>query len=290
MGTVIESIELVYKSILMGIIEFCLSIMYKDVNQGIDIVSQITQTGPTTNFPEILAMLEALSDHVLMPIAGVILSFVLTYELIQMVMERNNLHDLGSFVLFKYLGKASICVFLLTKCKEITKAIFEVGIYITDQAASVIVAEADINISDTMLEVYHNQLENMSISELAFVVQDVMLAVFVFKVIAILIAVIAIGRLVEGYLMISVAPIAFATLGNKEWGHIGINYIKGLMALAFQGFFIMVCVAIYAALVASTPITDDLDGTIFATLILGFVLCFTLFKTSSLSKQIFTVH
>jgi hypothetical protein len=110
------------------------------------------------------------------------------------------------------------------------------------------------------------------------------------KLLSILITVILYGRMIEIYLTCSIAPIPFATLTNREWGQIGNNYIRGLLALAFQGFFMMICVAIYALLVQSIIVTDNIHKSILQIAAYTVILCFTLFKTGSLSKSIFNAH
>ena len=240
--------------------------------------------------PDAFAMIKNLSDNVMLPISSIIISFILTYELISMVIDKNNMHEADSALLAKYLFKAVISVFLLTKSYEITMAIFDVGAHLVVEAGKVITDVAELSVSDALIDVYVNSLSTMDVWELAAIAMMVVMEMFSFKIMTVLIFILSYGRIVEIFLMVSVSPVAFATLGNKEWGSIGTNYIKGLVALAFQGFFIMVLVAVYSALVKGLSVTTDLTSMVFNLLIISVLFCFGLFKTATLSKQIFTVR
>lgn len=290
MFNIFDAILNVYNEILIGIIEFCLKIMFEDLNKSVELLTAMAVAGPTNIFPEILEMINKLSDEVMLPIASIILSFVLTYDLISMVIDKNNMRDFDTSIFFRFFFKAVVCVLLLVRCKEITLAIFDVGAYIAQKAGDTILSVTDMSISDALVDAYVNGLSTISTNELYVTSTYCVISFIIFKIIAVLVAVIAYGRIVEIYIMISVAPITFATLGNKEWGHIGTTYIKGLLALAFQGFFMLVCVAIYSAILASAPESPNVMHTMVESIIFGVILCFSLFKTSAVSKQIFNAH
>ena len=274
----------------IGIIEFCLKHMFEDINNGMVLVMALASQGPAALMPEAFTMIKTLSDNVMLPLSSIVISFILTYELISMVIDKNNMHEVDSALLAKYLFKAAASVFLLSKSYEITMAIFDVGAYIVVKAGVVILYAADLSIPDAMIDTYVNSLSSTPIPELSATAMVMLVEMFVFKIMTVLIAILSYGRIVEIFLMVSVSPIAFATFGNKEWGQIGVNYLKGLFALAFQGFFIMVIVGIYTILVESITVTNNITVTVFNLLIVSVLFCFSLFKTASLSKQIFTVR
>ncbi len=279
-----------FTEILIGIIEFCLKHMFQDVNNGMKMVIVLAGKGPGALMPEAFEMIKKLSDNVMLPLSAIVISFVLTYELISMVIDKNNMHEVDSAMLAKYLFKAAACVFLLSKSYEITMAIFDVGAYIVTKAGLVIILTTDLSVDNALVDVYVNYLSTASMGELWTICVGVMLQFFSFKIITAILFILSYGRIVEIFLMISVSPIAFATFGNKEWGQIGTNYLKGLLALAFQGYFIMVLVAVYVALLEGITNTTNVPGMVSNLLIVTLVFCFGFFKTSSLSKQIFTVR
>lgn len=290
MGRLITAMMDHYNTLLIGIIEFCLKNMFTDVNDGMKYVVVFAGKGPGIVLPEAFEMIKKLSDNVMLPISCIIISFILTYELISMVIDKNNMHEVDSALLARYLFKAAASVFLLSKSYEITMAIFDVGAYIVEEAAKVIVSSADLSVPDAMVNTYVNSLSTMSTPQLYGAAGGLILSMFTFKIMAVLIVVISYGRLVEMFLMVSVSPVAFATFGNKEWGQIGVNYLKALVALAFQGFLIMVLVGVYTAILESMTHATNLTGMVFNFVILSVLFCFSLFKTASLSKQIFTVR
>ena len=290
MSKLVTAITDHFSQILIGIIEFCLKHMFKDVNDGMALVVLLAGKGPGVIMPEAFDIIKKLSDNVMLPLSAIIITFVLTYELISMVIDKNNMHEVDSAMLAKYLFKAAACVFLLSKSFEITMAIFDVGAYIVEKAAVVLVTSVDLGIEDAVIDTYVNSLSTASLAELYVTGGAVLLQVFSFKIITALLYILSYGRIVEIFLMISVSPIAFATLGNKEWGQIGINYLKGLMALAFQGYFIMVLVAVYVVLLDGITHTSNVAAMTGNLLIVTLLFCFGFFKTASLSKQIFTVR
>ena len=286
----VSSITNHYSQILIGIIEYCLKHMFGNINEGMTTVVFLAGKGPAVIMPEAFNMIKELSDNVMLPLSCIVISFILTYELISMVIDRNNMHEVDSALLAKYLFKSAACVFLLSKSYEITMAIFDVGAYIVQQAGLVIVDVADISVEDALIDTYVNSLSTASMAELYATSAIVLLEMFAFKIMTALIFVLSYGRIVEIFLMVSVSPIAFATFGNKEWGQIGVNYLKGLIALAFQGYFIMVLIAVYTALVEGLSHTTNIMAMVTNLLILTVLFCFGFFKTASLSKQIFTVR
>ena len=286
MGAVIDKITEFIKEMLQGWVLDNLGTMFTDVNNKVGtIAGEVGQTPSAWN-PGIFSMIQNLSENVMIPIAGLIISAVLCYELITMVMDKNNMHDAGSGFFFRYLVKACIAVMLLSRTFDITMAVFDVGSYIVASAARVISGSTSIHVAAALTAMFHNQLSAMGIGELIGLGIETMIVSLCMKIMSVLITVVLYGRMIEIYLYISVAPVPFATLSNREWGSIGNNYIKGLCALAFQGFFIMVCVGIYSVLVASVTVAGNLHTALWSVAAYTVILCFSLFKTGSLAKSV----
>ncbi len=290
MGSLIDKITEFLKEMLQGWVLSNLGTMFTDVNDKVGtIAGEVSQTPSTWN-PGIFTMIKTLSENVIIPIAGMIISFVLIYELLTMVMEKNNLHDFDTSLFFRFLGKACIAVLLLSKTFDIVMAVFDMGSHMVEQAASSISGSTSLDVQAALTTMFENQIEAMGIGELIGLGLETMVISLCMKIMSVLITVILYGRVIEIYLYVSVAPIPAATITNKEWGSIGTNYVKGLFALAFQGFFIMVCVAIYAVLVAGITVAGNLHSALWSVAAYTVILCFSLFKTGSLSKSIFNAH
>lgn len=290
MNGIIDRITEFIKEILQGWVLSNLETMFTDVNNRVGMVAGDVSKTPETWNPRIFNTVKALSEDVAVPIAGMVVTFVLCYELVSMVMEKNNMHEFDTSLFFRYLFKACIAVWLLSNTFDITMAVFDVGHSIIIQAGASISGSTSINVQTTLVAMFNSQLATMGIGELIGLGLETMIASMGMKIISVLVTVILYGRMVEIYLYISVAPVPFSTWTNGEWGSIGGNYFKGLLALAFQGFFIMVCVAVYAALVAGISVAADLHSAIWEVMAYTVILCFSLFKTGSLSKSVFNAH
>ena len=290
MGGIVDLITDFIKDILTSWVTSNLTNMFTDVNDKVGQVAVEVGKTPSTWNPSIFTMVRNISGSVMVPIAGMIISAILCYELISMIMDKNNMHDFDTSLFIRYLGKACIAVVLLSKTFDITMAIFDVGNHIVINAAGAINATATIDVEATLLTMFTNQLNSMSLGELFGLGLETMIVSFGMKIMSAVITVIIFGRMIEIYLYISVAPVPFSTLGNREWGSIGTNYIKALVALAFQGFFLMVCVGIYSALVASLSIAGNIHSALWSIVAYTVVLCFSMGKTGSLSRSIMHAH
>ena len=237
----------------------------------------------------VYGMIRTLSDNVILPIAGVILAIVMTMELLQLVMEKNNMHDIDTWMFFKYFFKMWVAFWIVSHTFTITMAVFDVGQSVVSRAAGVISSDTAINI-DTMITTMETAMESMEIGELVILALETMLVSLCMKVISVFITVILYGRMIEIYLYSSVGAIPFATMSNREWGQIGNNYLRGLFALAFQGFFMMVCVGIYAVLVANIQMSDNIHSALFGVMAYTVILCFSLMKTGNFARSIFNAH
>ena len=224
-----------------------------------------------------------------MPIAGVIITFVMCYELIQLVIEKNNLHDVDTWIFFKWIFKTFVAVLIVTNTWSIVMGVFDVTQSIVNDSAGVIISDTSIDISSVITDM-EARLEEMSVGGLLGLWFQSLFVGLTMKILTICIMLVVYGRMIEIYLVTSVAPIPMATMTNHEWGSVGQNYLKSLLALGFQAFLIMVCVGIYAVLVQNISVTDDISGAIWSCMGYTVLLCFTLFKTGSLAKSIFSAH
>lgn len=286
---IFDAIELWMRDLLTGMINSNLQEMFTDVNQKTgEIATQVGMTPQGWN-SSIFNMIQGLSNSVILPIAGIIITFVLCYELISMLTEKNNMHDIDTWMFFKYFVKMWIAVYLVSHTFTITMAVFDVGQHVVNSATGVITGSTSIDITAAIADL-DTTLEAMEIGQLVVIAIETLLVSLCMKIMSVLITVILYGRMIEIYIYTSIAPIPFATMTNREWGQIGTNYFRGLFALAFQAFLMMICVAIYAVLVAGIQFSDNLSSSLFGVMAYTVVLCFSLFKTGSLSKQIFGSH
>ena len=276
MGSILEKIEQALKDMLIGWIESNLTNMFTDVNEKVGtIAAEVGQTPSGWN-GGVYQMIRGLSENVIVPIAG-------------MITEKNNLHDMDTWMFFKWFFKAAVAIYLVTHTFDIVMAVFDIGQNVVSGAAGVIHGNTSIDIDSTIAQM-RTGMENMGVGELLGLSIETLLISLCLKIMAILITVILYGRMIEIYCTVSIAPIPIATMSNREWGSIGTNYLKGLFALAFQGFLIMVCVGIYAVLINGMIIADNIHSALFSVAAYTVILCFSLFKTGSLAKSIFHAH
>lgn len=263
--------------------------MFTDVNEKVSTIAGDVGQTPAMWNSDIYSMIEHISNTVIVPIAGLIITFVLVYELISAIMEKNNMADFETFLFFKWVFKAAIAIVVVSNTFTIVSAVFEVGQHVVSQSASVIGSDASIDI-ESVLDSMQAGLEAMGIGELVGLALETFVIKFCMFFISVVITIVIYGRMIEIFLYTSVAPIPFATFTNREWGQTGNNYLRGLIALAFQGLLIMVCVGIYAVLVNTLTVTEDIHASIWMIAAYTVLLCFTLFKTASMSKSIFNAH
>ena len=277
MQSILDAITEWIKEILIGAINGNLSTMFGDVNEKVGtIAAEVGQTPQGWNAG-------------IFPIAGLVITYVLCVELISMVTEKNNMHDVDTFMFFKWFFKAWVAVYLVTHTFDITMAVFDVAQHVVSSAAGVISGSTEIDVAAALASMQEG-LDAMEIPELLLLVMETSLVSLCMKIMSVLITVVLYGRMIEIYLYCSVSPIPFATMTNKEWGQIGNNYLKALFAIGFQGFLIMVCVGIYAVLVNNITVADNLHSAIFSLAAYTVLLCFSLFKSGALAKSIFSAH
>lgn len=290
MGMIMDSIAEWLKEILVSGIISNLSGMFDSVNEQVgEIAGQVGATPQAWN-STIFNMVRNLSDNVIIPIAGVILAFVMTLELIQMVAEKNNMHgDVDTWMFFKWMFKTAASVLIVTNTWNIVMGVFDVGQSVVNNAAGVIMNDTSIDISTVIVDM-EDRLMAMDIGPLFGLWFQSLFVGLCTWALTICIFIIIYGRMIEIYIVTSVAPIPMATMVSKESGNMGQNYLRSLFALAFQAFLIVVCVAIYAALVQNIAIDTDISTAIWTCMGYTVLLCFTLFKTGSMAKSIFSAH
>ena len=257
-------------------------------NQVVQIAADVGQT-PQGFHSGVFSMIRTLSDTAIVPIAGMILTFVLCYELIQMIIEKNNMHEFDTMNLYKWIFKTFVAVYILTHTFDIVMGIFGLAQNVVNASAGVISGSLEVDGAAALAHL-ETLLQDMGIWELIGLWLETNILHLCMTAITICIFLIIYGRMLEIYITVSIAPIPLATMANREWGQMGTNYLKTLFALAFQGFLILTCVAIYAALVQSIPTADSVHGAIWGTAGYTILLCFALFKTGSLAKAIFQAH
>ena len=284
-----QEIERWMKELLTGMVTSNLTNMFADVNnKTAEVASQVGQTPQGWN-GSIFSMIRSLSNSVIIPIAGMIITFILCYELISMITSSNNMHEIDTFMFFKYFVKMWIAVYIVSHTFDLVMAVFDVGQHVVNGAAGIISGSTAIDAS-ALIGQMNTAMESMQTGELVLLALETLLVRFGMQVMSIIITVVLYGRMIEIYLYTSVAAIPFATMSNREWGQIGNNYLRGLLALGFQGFFMMVCVAIYAVLISTMQISENMHTALFGIAAYTVMLCFALLKTGSLSKSVFNAH
>ena len=277
------------KEILVGGIMNNLSGMFDNVNSQVGQIASQVGTTPQAWNTGIYNMIRTLSENVMMPIAGLILAFVMTLELIQIITDKNNFHDIESAVFFRWIFKTACAILIVTNTWNIVMGIFDVAQSVVNSAAGIIISDTSIDISSVTANL-QTRLMAMDLGPLFGLWFQSIFVGFTMWALTICIFIIVYGRMIEIYLATSIAPIPMATMLNRESGGMGQNYLRSLFALGFQGFLIIVCVAIYAVLVKSISVSTDISKAIWTCMGYTVLLCFTLFKTGSLAKTIFSVH
>ena len=276
------------KSILTSGILSNLSDLFGQVNDQVTSVAGVVGQTPMGWNAAIFNMIKNISDTVVLPIAGLILSFVMTLELIQIIMDKNNGHDFDLFMLYKWIFKSMFAVLIVTNTWNIVMSVFDIAQSVVQGAAGII-AESNID-SSLLIPGLQNQLAGMGVGELVSLWMITLLLRFSMWPITIIIFIVVYGRMIEIYLLTSMAPIPMATMMGKELGNIGQNYLRSLVALGFQGFLIIICVAIYSVMLQGLVVGDDIFVSLLYYVAYTVLLCFTLLKTSALSKSIFNAH
>ena len=284
-----DSIAEKLKELLVSGVMNNLTGLFDATNQKVQEISSQVGTTPQAWNGSIFNMIRNLSDSVMVPIAGLILAFVMTLELIQLIVDRNNMNDVDTWLFFRWAFKSAAAVLIVTNTWNIVMGVFDLSQTIVNRASGVIVGNTAINF-DSLIPDLEAQLEAMEIGPLLGLWFQSLFVGICTWALSVCIFIICYGRMIEIYLVASVAPIPMATMMGKEWGGMGQNYLRSLLALGFQAFLIMVCVGIYAVLVQNIAVTGDITSAIWTCMGYTVLLCFSLFKTGSLAKSVFSAH
>ena len=277
------------KEMLVGGIMGNLSGLFDSINEQVADISKTVGTTPQNWNSSVFNMVKSLSETVIVPIAGIILAIVMTMELIQMIVDRNNFHNFDIGQIYKWVFKTFFAVMIVTNTWNLVMAVFDLAQHVISKSAGIIISDTSVNLS-TIITNMEARLAEMEIGPLfSLWIQSALIGIISWML-AICIFVVVYGRMIEVYLITSIAPIPMATMGNREWASTGQNYLRSLFALGFQAFLIIVCVAVYAVLVQTITVDADIIKAVWTCIGYTVLLCFTLFKTSSLSKSIFGAH
>ena len=288
MDTVLQQIEEWLKGLIIPVLMENISGIFDSINTEVGSIASDVGTTPYNFSPSIFGMIRNISETVIMPIAGIILTFVACYELIQLVLSHNNLASFETWFIFKWILKTFVAVELITHTFDITMAVFDVAQHVITSAGGVI--QHDTAVDASALATMQSTIEAMSIWGVIFLFGQVWLVSVLMMIISKLGFVLIYCRMIERYMYVSLAPIPFATFGNREQSMIGQNYVRSLLALGFQGFLIMICVGIYAMLVSSLTFSSDIIGSIWGVVGYTLLLCFSIFKAGSVAKAVFQAH
>ena len=289
MNFIWDSITNWLKEVLVSGIVSNLSGLFDSTNEQIgQIAGQVGLTPQAWN-SGIFNMIQNLSNNVILPLAGAILAIVMTLELIQLITDRNNLNDVDTWMFFKWVFKSAAAVLIVSNTWTIVMGIFDAAQSVVNGAAGVMIGNTSIDISSVVTDL-ESRLMEMDVGPLLGLWFQSLFVGICTWAITICIFIVIYGRMIEVYLVTSVAPIPMATMANREWGQMGQNYLRTLLALGFQAFLIMVCVAIYSVLVQNISVSGDISNAIWTCMGYTVLLCFCLFKTSSLARSVFNAH
>ena len=284
---IFDKIEEFFREFLLGGSKANLESMFLDINSQVgNIAADVGETPMRWN-GEVFNFIKSINDSVIIPIAGLIITAVLCIELINMVMQKNNMHDTDTFEFFKYIIKMWIAVWLASHAFEFSMAVFDVAQSMVNKAAGVINTSAVVS-ADQIVQMV-DALKDKELGELLMILFETSLVKIAIQGISVVVMLVVYGRMFEIYVYSSVSAIPFATMGNREWGQIGANYIKGLFALGLQGLILMVCFGIYAVLVKTINISD-IHTSIFKVLGYAILLGLMMLKSGTLAKSILNSH
>lgn len=284
-----ESITGWLKEVLVSGIISNLSGLFDTMNEQVGEIAVQVGTTPQAWNSSIFQMVHSLSETVILPVAGVILAFVMTLELVQLLLDKNNYHEIESAVIFKWIFKTACAILIVSHTWDIVMGVFDLTQQVVNQAAGVIIGDTAIDIT-TVMEDLEERLGEMDLGPLIGLWFQSLFVGLTMWALVICIFIIVYGRMIEIYLMASMAPVPMAAMLGREFGGMGQNYLRSLFALGFQAFLVMVCVAIYAVLVQHIVLDENISTAIWTCMGYTVLLCFTLFKTGSLAKAIFGAH
>ena len=288
MGSILDAIADWLKELLISGIMGNLTGVFDSVNSRVGEIATDVGMTPASFSPGIFSMIHSVSETVIIPIAGLILTFIACYELIQLIIEHNNLSNFETWIIFKWIFKTFVAVTLISNCFNIVMAVFDVCQSVISQSGGII--GASTSVSDSAIAAMEATLETYGVGTLLGIYLMSFVIQLTLWILSIVIFVIVYGRMIEIYLMTSLAPIPLSTFGNREQSQTGQNYLRSLFALGFQGFLIIICVGIYAVLIQSISFTSDIVGSLWGVVGYTVLLVFTLFKTGGLARSVLNAH
>ncbi len=288
MGSILDAIAEWLKELLISGIMGNLTGVFDSVNSRVGEIATDVGMTPASFSPGIFSMIRSVSETVIIPIAGLILTFIACYELIQLIIEHNNLSNFETWIIFKWIFKTFVAVTLISNCFNIVMAVFDVCQSVISQSGGII--GASTSVSDEAIAAMEATLETYGVGTLLGIYLMSFVIQLTLWILSIVIFVIVYGRMIEVYLMTSLAPIPLSTFGNREQSQTGQNYLRSLFALGFQGFLIIICVGIYAVLIQSISFTSDIVGSLWGVVGYTVLLVFTLFKTGGLARSVLNAH
>ena len=286
---ILDWLEEWFKGVLIDGITSNLTGLFDTVNTKVGEIAADVGATPQDWNSGVFNMLRSLSETVIVPIAGAILALIMCYELIQLIAERNNMHDMDSWMLFRWVFKSAAAIILVSNTWNIVMGVFDLTQSVVNQSAGVIIGNTSIDITAVVTDL-ENRLSDMDIGGLLGLWFQSLFVGLTMNILSICIMLVVYGRLIEIYLVTSLGPIPLATIGNSEWRGMGQGYLKSLFALGFQAFLIMVVTGIYAVLIQNIALDGDVSGAIWGCMGYTVLLCFCLFKTGSIAKAVFAAH
>lgn len=256
------------------------------------VMQQLLSTSPVNytagGSSSIWSTIQSITENAVVPIAGCILMIVLINDLIQMVISGNNFHEFDTSIFIRWILKCVIGIILISNVFYIASSIFSLGTWVTTKA-----------MGETSRMIFANNA-NIHISGsysmgTCFAVLVLSLFLLLIMVIAIAIIVVTLcSRMIEIFMYLGASPIPMATFMNQEWKQMGHNWLRGMIALAFQGFFIVVCIAIFSVLFTNVVVTlsSGSDVLLQMVFLIGYALAliFTILRSGQISKSIFGAH
>lgn len=305
----IEAIEEFFTNVLAGAsssaIDSALNLFKNGLNSDNIVGDALTTTPNAYEGGDIFLIIDNICDNIVAPIGGMILVIILLYELISVVIGGNNFREFDTSIFFKWIFKCLCGIILISHTSDLIIGVFSMGSGITKDALELavtgdVITEEISTIAGDIQTMLTTQCEGDWGILVTFLLFSLIMWIAVVASLVIVMLVI-ISRMIEAFMYISIAPIPMSTFMNKEWGTIGNNWLRNLLAIAFQGVFIVVAIALFQTMFTVTlqgmlevDLTDGASIDLYFSMILCIVwaiaLCFTVFRSSSVSKSVFNAH
>ncbi len=302
MDFVFERLDLWIKGILADTVCSNLRSMMETIQTltvGLD--SELALSPDSYN-ADMWSMLQNVIDSAIVPVASLVLTAIMCLELISWLNEQNNMRTTGDIMaqFVKFIVRLFIGVLLVQKSYDITLWVFRLSNFVIFNAIGTINTSISADIlSGSSLEAIKETLVTLEIGDLLTIIGVSFLASLATVIIQAAAWIVILGRVIQIYMYCSVGAIPYATLTHKETSGIGKNYLLNLAALGFQGFFMLIAIAMYGYLINDAISKLDPGDLVspmgFISFVLKLLCCggallFTLIGSKSLSKSIFNAH